>query len=66
MAVKQSADVEISETRKVNDWRNEVLRRAGIENMLALKLAKSESDLHKIVAAHEAGCDDETLVEIFT
>ncbi len=53
-----------SEAQRVYGWRLCELKRAGMPPLLAMKVADSDFDLHRALAALDAGCTPETLADI--
>jgi hypothetical protein len=49
----------------VHDWRLFVLTEAHVHYDEAIKLARGDADLHKMVETKEAGCPDALLLEIY-
>ena len=58
--------VPYSEDDKVEEWRVEQLRKAGVPEGAATVLARSKSDLHKMVSAAQDGLSAEGLLAVFS
>lgn len=54
------------EDDKVEEWRTEQLRKAGVPEGAATVLARSKSDLHKMVSAAQSGLSAEGLLAVFS
>lgn len=62
----ETAGAPVYEVLTVIEWRIDQLRRAGVQQPAAALLAECDADLHVILTAKAAGCDDHTLRRIFT
>lgn len=63
--VAVAAKAAVSEEKRVEYWRRDVLLEANVGVKWLLELARCDADLHKIVRAKQAGCHDYLLVKIF-
>lgn len=65
-SLPSQAELQSSKDRaSAEDWRPKCLIDAGVSSRIALRLASSEGDLHKMLDAKGAGCTDKQLERIF-